>query len=331
MSTPSRLLLSLLAAAFVLTACNKPQDASQANGPNPAAAQNESGQKLAAGVAAMVNGEPIPESRLALLLEHFGSQNPEQAKDPETRKMVLEQLTMQTLIAQEAMKKALDKKPEIVDQLELTRQTTLSNAYVQDLIASQPITDEALAAEYDKLKSQFAGNEYKARHILVDKEERARELIAKLKKNPQSFAALAKANSRDPGSKEHGGDLGWFDPRAMVPEFGAALSKMEKGQITETPVKTQFGYHIIALDDARQKDVAPLDQIKPMLKQQMQQQAVRKQLDELKEKAKIVIADVPAPAPAVSSAPSESAAAVTQPEEAAKEAVEAVPSAGDKK
>lgn len=305
MRTPSRLLLSLLAATFVLTACNDQKSATPAK---QEAAQSETAPKLKEGVAAMVNGEPILESRVALLLEHFGSQNPEQAENPETRKMVLEQLTMQTLIAQEALKKGIDKKQEVADQIELTRQTTLSNAYVQDLIASHPITDETLAAEYDRLKSQFAGNEYKARHILVDKEEQARELITKLKKNPQSFAALAKANSKDPGSKEHGGDLGWFDPRAMVPEFGAALDKLEKGQITQEPVKTQFGYHIIALDDARQKDVAPLDQIKPMLKQQMQQQAVRKQLDELKAKAKIVIAEAPA-APAAATEPQEGAAA----------------------
>ncbi|SMB27201.1 PpiC-type peptidyl-prolyl cis-trans isomerase [Sterolibacterium denitrificans] len=318
MRTPSRLLLSLLAATFVLTACNDQKSSTPAK---QEAAQSETSPKLKEGVAAMVNGEPILESRVALLLEHFGSQNPEQAGNPETRKMVIEQLTMQTLIAQEALKKGLDKKPEIADQLELTRQTTLSNAFVQDLIASHPITDEALAAEYDRLKSQFAGNEYKARHILVDSEERAREIIAKLKKNPQSFAALAKANSKDPGSKEHGGDLGWFDPRAMVPEFGAALDKLEKGQITQEPVKTQFGYHIIALDDARQKDVAPLDQIKPMLKQQMQQQAMRKQLDELKAKAKIVIAEPPAPAaPAAATEPQEGTAENT---DAAKESAAA--------
>lgn len=291
MHTPSRLLLSLLAASFVLTACNKPQGtASQI----PAIQQAENPQQLKEGVAAMVNGEPILESRLKLLLEHLGEQNPAEANSPEARKMVLEQLTMQTLIAQEAAKKGLDKKPEIVDQLELTRQTTLANAFVQDLVTSQAITDEALAAEYDKLKTQLAGNEYKARHILVANETLAQEIIAKLKKNPQSFAALAKAHSKDPGSKDHGGELGWFDPKTMVPEFGAALGALEKGQVTEKPVQTQFGYHIIALDDLRQKDIAPLDQIKPMLKQQMQQQAVRKQLDELKEKAKIVIAEPPA-------------------------------------
>jgi peptidyl-prolyl cis-trans isomerase C len=322
MRTPSRLLLSLLAATFVLSACNE-QKSAPADAAKQTVTQGETSQKLKEGVAATVNGVAIPESQLALLIEHFGSQNPEQARDPETRKMVLEQLTMQTLIAQEAAKKGLDKKPEVADQLALTKQTTLANAYVQDLMASQNITDEALAAEYDKLKTQLGGNEYKARHILVDNEALAKELIAKLKKNPQSFAALAKANSKDPGSKVRGGDLGWFDPRAMVPEFGAALDKLEKGKITEEPVKTQYGYHIIALDDARAKEIAPLDQIKPMLKQQMQQQAVRKQLDELKAKAKIVIAEPPAP-PALPAAPPQS-------EDAAKAAPESAAAASDKK
>lgn len=302
MSRPSRLLLTLLAATcatWLLTACNDEQKSPASSAVN---ATQTSTQTLKPGVAALVNGETILDSRVALLLEHLGNQNPEQANDPETRKMVLDQLITQTLIAQEAVKKGLDKKPEIADQLELTRQTTLSNAYVQDMVENQAIDDAALNAEYEKLQAQLAGKEYQARHILVDDEALANELIAKLQQNPQSFAALAKTHSRDPGSKEHGGELGWFDPRAMVPEFGAALSSMEKGQISQQPVKTQFGYHIIALDDARQKDIAPLEQIKPMLKQQMQQQAVRQRIDELRQAAKISIAE-----PAAAPEPAESA------------------------
>jgi len=250
------------------------------------------------------------EENLDLVLQRVGSQNPGQANSPEMRKMILDQMIMQTLTAQEAQKKGLDKKPDIASQLELTRQSVLSNAYLQDYMSHDAITDQALNAEYEKIKPQLAAPEYKARHILVKEESLANDLLAQIKKNPKAFESLAKANSLDPGSKVRGGDLGWFDARSMVPEFGEAVGKLEKGQMTQTPIKTQFGYHIIVLDDKRQKDVPPLDQIKPMLKQQMQQDAIKKMLEDLRAKAKVDITPVanattPTPAPAASPKPAE--------------------------
>ena len=298
----TRSTVSALTLALVLTACNSQNSASPATGSSATASTSSKA------VAATVNGTPIMEENLDLVLQRFGSQNPGQANNPEMRKMILDQMIMQTLTAQEAQKKGLDKKPEIASQLELTRQSVLSNAYLQDYMSHDAITDQALNAEYEKVKPQLTAPEYKARHILVEKEDTANNLIAQLKKNPKAFESLAKANSLDPGSKVHGGDLGWFDARSMVPEFGEAVGKLEKGQMTQTPVKTKFGYHIIVLDDKRQKEVPPLDQIKPMLKQQMQQDAIKKMLDDLRAKAKVDItpvASAPTPAPAPTLAPAE--------------------------
>ena len=181
----------------------------------------------------------------------------------------------------------------------MAKQSVLAQAFVQDYIKHNEVTDAQLAAEYDKLKAQSSGNQYKARHILVEKEDDAKAIIAKLNKDPKAFDALAKAQSKDPGSKDKGGDLGWFDPHSMVPEFGAALAKLTKGKFTEEPVKTQFGYHVIMLDDTRPNTttIPPLEQIKAGLTQQLGQQNLKKLLDEMKAKAKIVITETPAAAP----------------------------------
>ena len=138
---------------------------------------------------------------------------------------------MQLIVAQEAVKKGLDRAPETSDQLELTRQSILANAYVQDYFKNAPVTDEMIKAEYEKIKGEMTGTEFKARHILVEKESEASDIIARLKKNPKAFEALAKEKSKDPGSAAKGGDLGWFDPRGMVPEFGLAVAKLDKGKI----------------------------------------------------------------------------------------------------
>jgi peptidyl-prolyl cis-trans isomerase C len=224
---------------------------------------------------------------------------------PEARKAIVDQLALQLVIAEEAIKKGLDKTPEVVEQMEVLRQSVLANAYVQDFIKNNPVTDEMLKAEYERIKATVTGTEYKARHILVQKEAEAKEIIAKLKKNPAAFEKLAMEKSKDPGSKAKGGDLGWFDVRRMVPEFGAAVSKLDKGKFTETPVKTQFGYHVILLEDSRPIQPPALEEVKPQLSQQLQQQGVKKQLDALKAQAKIEVVGASASA---ASAPASSAA-----------------------
>jgi peptidyl-prolyl cis-trans isomerase C len=241
-------------------------------------------------VAATVNGTAIPSSLVDVVAKQMAQGRPE---SPELRKGAIDQLTLQLLVAQEATKKGLDKTPEVADQITLMGQSILANAYVQDYFKNNPVSDDQLKAEYEQLQIKMAGNEYKARHILVEKEADAKAIIAALKKHAKAFAALAKEKSKDPGSKGNGGDLGWFDPRGMVPEFSTAVAKLAKGQFTTEPVKSQFGYHVILLDDSRTKAIPSLEELKPRLQQQVQQQNLKKFFDDLKAKAKIEIAKAP--------------------------------------
>jgi len=194
----------------------------------------------------------------------------------------------------------------VTEKLEVIKQSILANAYVQDYIKNNPVTEEAMKAEYERIKATITGTEYKARHILVEKESEAKDIIAKLKKDAGAFAKLAAEKSKDTGSKVRGGELGWFDVSRMVPEFGAAVTKLEKGAITQEPVKTQFGYHVIQLEDSKPVEAPPFDDVKGTLSQQLAQQNLKKQLDDLKAKAKIEIAGAPA---AAASAPATAAPA----------------------
>ena len=227
---------------------------------------------------------------------------PGQPDTPESRNAIIDRLTLQAVIAQEAVAKGLDKTPEVTEQVDALKQTVLANAYVQDFIKNNPVTDDVVKAEYDRIKATITGTEYKARHILVEKESEAKDIIAKLNKDPRAFAKLAMERSKDQGSKAQGGDLGWFDLSRMVPEFAAAVRKLEKGKFTQEPVKTQFGYHVILLEDSKPIEAPPLEEVKTQLSQQLQQQSVMKQLDDLKAKAKIEVVGAPAPAAAAPAA-----------------------------
>jgi peptidyl-prolyl cis-trans isomerase C len=277
----SRILLAGAASLLALGGCNSAKDAAQAD-KSPA--------------VATVNGVTISQRTVdAIARQGAASGRPD---TPETRKAIIDQLAMQMVVAEEAVKKGLDKAPEVVEQIDAMKQSVLANAYVRDYIKSNPVSDDAVKAEYERIKATVTGSQYKARHILVDKESEAKDIIARLKKDPGAFGKLAMDKSKDPGSKGAGGDLGWFDPSGMVPEFGAAVSKLEKGKFTQEPVKTQFGYHVILLEDSKPIDAPPLDAVKPQLTQQLQQQNLRKQLDALKSGAKIeVVAAAPAASP----------------------------------
>ncbi len=275
-----RILLASVASLLALIACNS-NNSPQGAGPAKDA------------VAATVNGTPISESLVGMMLKQ--RTNLGRPADPESRKTFIDNLAMQLIISQEAVKKGLDKAPEVVNRIELGRQSVLVDAFVQDYVKNNAVSEDMLKAEYEKIKAQATGTEYKARHILVENEAEAKDIIARLKKNPKAFEALAKEKSKDRGSKDNGGDLGWFDPRGMVPEFGAAVAQLAKGKFTEEPVKSQFGYHVILLEDSRQQQVQPLEQIKPALTQQIQQQNLKKLFDEMKAKAKIEIVQAPAP------------------------------------
>jgi peptidyl-prolyl cis-trans isomerase C len=276
MSIKSRILLASAVSLLVLSACNSKTGNTPATGD----------------IAATVNGTPISKDSVDKIVGQRKAMG--QPDSPETRKAIINQLAMQMLVSQESIKKNLDKTPEVIDQINLTRQSILANAFVEDYTKNHPVSDDMLKAEYDKVKAQMSGTEYKARHILVDKEADAKAIIAKLKKNAKLFDSLAKEYSKDPGSKGKGGDLGWFDPRGMVPEFGAAVAKLAKGKFTLEPVKTQYGYHVILLEDIRTKQAPTFEQVKPQLAKQVQDQNLKKLIDDMMAKAKIEITAAPA-------------------------------------
>lgn len=275
----SRLLLASAASLLVISACDSDQ-------------KSAAPPRTKEAVVAIVNGTAINKSRVDMIIEHGASDG--EADTPEVRKSIIDKLAMQTLIAEDAVKKGLDKLPAVTEQLDVLRQSVLAEAYVQDFIKNNPVSDDMLKAEYERIKATVTGSEYKARHILVETEAEAREIIAQLKKDPGSFEKLAMEKSSDAGSRGRGGDLGWFDVSRMVPEFSSAVSKLEKGAFTQQPVKTQYGYHVILLEDSRPIEAPPFEEVKADLTQYLQQQNLKKQLDDLKARARIELVEAPA-------------------------------------
>ncbi|BAN35294.1 PpiC-type peptidyl-prolyl cis-trans isomerase [Sulfuricella denitrificans skB26] len=272
-SYKSRILAVSIGSMLTLASCNA-QD-----GDKSAAVPAVS----ATAAIATVNGAQISQARFNFLLQQ--SQQQGQPDTPEVRKNIREKLIIEEVVAQEALKKGMDKSAEVNTQIDLARQTILIRAYLQDYIKNNPIGDDVLKADYDKIKSQMGDKEYHARHILVEKEADAKDIIAKLKKG-EKFEKLAE-KSKDPGSKAKGGDLGWAAPANFVPEFSDAMTKLQKGQYTTEPVKSQFGYHIIKLEDSRTMQAPPFDEVKQNLRQRAQQQQIDKMISDLRAKAKI--------------------------------------------
>ncbi len=237
-----------------------------------------------ADAVAKVNGVAIPQNRIDLVVKLAAGRG--QSDSPELRNRIREDLIVQEIIAQEAAKKGLDKSAEVTTQLEFQRQGILADAYFQDYFKSNPINEDALRKEYEQVKSQSGDKEYKARHILVKEETEAKQIIAQLKKGA-NFDKIAAAKSEDSGSKARGGDLDWSPSNRYVPPFAEALKKLKKGQLVDAPVQTQFGWHVIRLDDERELKVPPFEEVKPQIQQNLQRQAVQKVVGELRAKAKI--------------------------------------------
>ena len=231
-----------------------------------------------------VNGVAIPRSHADLLVKNATAQG--QPDSPELHNRIRDILVNQEVVAQEAIKKGLDKNPDVTTQIELNRQQVLINAYVQDYVRNNPVSDDAIGKEYERAKAQTGDKEYKARHILVKEETEAKQIIAQLKKGG-NFEKIAAEKSEDAGSKIKGGDLDWAPPSRYVPQFGDALKKLKKGQSTDAPVQTQFGWHVIRLDDERPMKFPPLEEVKPQIVQGLQRQAVDKAIADLRAKAKI--------------------------------------------
>ncbi len=251
----------------------------------PAAAQN----------VAIVNGKPIPKARLDALETQIKAQAARtgQPVPPEVQTQLREEIIAREIFMQEAQRRGLEASPDFRAKMELARQSVLINELFADYQDKNKVSDEEAKAEYDRVVGSQApaagAKEYKARHILVEKEDEAKAIIAQLKKGAK-FDDLAKKQSKDPGSGAQGGDLGWANPQGYVPEFAAALGKLNKGQMTDAPVKSQFGWHVIRVDDVREAKAPELpsfEQVKPQIVQQMQQQKLVKFQEELRAKAKV--------------------------------------------
>jgi peptidyl-prolyl cis-trans isomerase C len=276
----SAILLASAASMLALGACNSAKDAAQApKGP----------------AAATVNGVTISQRTVDAIAKQSAAQG--RPDTPETRQAIIEQLAMQMVVAEEATKKGLDKTPEIAEQLDAVKSSVLANAYVRDL-SSRTIRSGTMRSRPNTSASRRPSPAKSTRRGISGREGiGAKDIIARLRKDPGPYAKLATERSKDTGSKPAGGDLGWFDTSGMVPEFAAAVLKLEKGKFTEEPVKTQYGYHVILLEDSRPMEAPPLDQVKPQLTQQLQQQNLKKQLDALKAGAKIEVVGAAAPTP----------------------------------
>jgi peptidyl-prolyl cis-trans isomerase C len=234
--------------------------------------------------AAIVNGVAIPQARMDLRLKAAAQQG--QADNPQIQKAIRDDLINLEIISQTAVKQGLDKQPDVEQQLELARQSVLAGAFVRDFAKTHPIGDDVLKQAYEELKAHVGNKEYKLAHILVSSEAEAKKIEAQLKKKGANFAKIAKANSKDPGSKNNGGELGWAVPTNFVQPFGDAVLKLKKGQISD-PVQTQYGWHIIKLEDTRDLKVPTFEEMKPNLEKRKQQEALQKEIEDLRGKAKI--------------------------------------------
>ena len=233
---------------------------------------------------AIVNGKAVPKERAEALKQQVERSGRPVTPDLETQ--IKDEVITREIFVQEAQKRGLEATADYKSQMELARQTILIRDLFTDFQKKNPVTAAEVQAEYDKFVAANSGKEYKASHILVEKEADAKAIIASIKKGAK-FEDIAKKQSKDPGSGVKGGDLDWANPASYVSEFTEALIKLEKGKMTDTPVKSQFGWHVIRLDDVRQAQLPKLDEVKPQVEQQLQQQKLAKFQEDLRAKAKI--------------------------------------------
>ena len=237
--------------------------------------------------AVIVNGKAIPKYQLDKLVEKTGKSD-----NPQVRDQAREMLITRELILQEADKRGVIQKESVRDQLEQSRVGVLVAAVFEDYVEREGVSDTDLKAAYENVKDQYTGKEYHVEHILVDKEADAKAIIAQLKAGA-NFEDIAKTKSKDPGSAKNGGDLGWVSDKALVPEFSKAMVQLKNGQITDKPVKSQFGYHIIKMLDSRDAKAPSFDEMKEQLKQMImadqnwQKAKFSEMMQKLRAKAKI--------------------------------------------
>jgi peptidyl-prolyl cis-trans isomerase C len=233
---------------------------------------------------ATVNGKPIPAAKVDQVVKQVVAQG-KATDSPQLREAIKKDLIGREVLIQEADKQGVGTRPDVKNAIDNARQSIIINAMLADYIKKNPVKDADIKAEYDKYKAQVGEKEYHARHILVGTEDEAKQIIAKLKGGAK-FEDLAK-QSKDPGSAQNGGDLDWASPASFVPEFSKAMTSLQKGAITETPVHSQFGWHVIKLEDVRPAKVPPLEEVKQQVAESLQQRKLAAYREELMKKAKI--------------------------------------------
>jgi peptidyl-prolyl cis-trans isomerase C len=254
---PARLLLALIAVAAA-----------------PAFAQN----------LAVVNGKAIPSSRADAVVKSVVAQG-QQPDSPELREAIKKDLIAREVLMQEAMKQGYDKKPDVKQALDNARQTIVINALAREYMQKHPVTDAEVKAEYDRFKATTGDKEYHVRHILLETEQQAKDVIAKLKGGAK-FEELAK-QSKDQGTANSGGDLDWATPASFPKEFSDAFVNLQKGAITENPVRTANGFHVIKVDDVRAAKLPSMEEVKPQIQEALAQQKLAAYQEEMVKKAKV--------------------------------------------
>jgi peptidyl-prolyl cis-trans isomerase C len=236
---------------------------------------------------AIVNGKAVPKARVDALLKQVDAQAKAQGQQlpPDLEQRARDKVVLDEIFTQEAERRGMAASAEYKAQMEQARTAILIQTLFADFQKKNPVSDAEVQAEYDKFKAQAAGTEYRARHILVESEDEAKKLIAQIK-GGGNFEEIAKKSSKDPGSGANGGDLDYAAPGSYVPEFGAAMVKLKKGEMTEAPVKTQFGWHIIKLEDTREAKFPALEEVKPQIEQRLAQQKLAKYREDVRTKAK---------------------------------------------
>jgi peptidyl-prolyl cis-trans isomerase C len=272
---------STLVAVAVMTALCSGGALAQATAPAPAPAPKAAAPKAAAAAPAATEKQLYSQGQYDVLLKERLAQGGQDT--PEIRNAVKEELNTRELLAREAKKQGVDKNADVKTQMDLASQTVLVRAYVTDWVKKNPVPESDLKKEYEAIKGQIGDKEYKVRHILVEKEDEAKEIVTELQKGAK-FDELAKARSKDPGSKEKGGDLDWNAPANFVKPFGDAMKATPKGKFTAQPVQTQFGWHVIEVDDVRDAKVPGFDEVKPQLQQRLQAQWLDRYFKDLRAK-----------------------------------------------
>jgi peptidyl-prolyl cis-trans isomerase C len=270
-----------LVAVAVMTALCSGGALAQATAPAPAPAPKAAAPKAAAATPASTEKQLYSQGQYDVLLKERLAQGGQDT--PEIRNAVKEELNTRELLAREAKKQGVDKNADVKTQMDLASQTVLVRAYVTDWVKKNPVPESDLKKEYEAIKGQIGDKEYKVRHILVEKEDEAKEIVTELQKGAK-FDELAKARSKDPGSKEKGGDLDWNAPANFVKPFGDAMKATPKGKFTAQPVQTQFGWHVIEVDDVRDAKVPGFDEVKPQLQQRLQAQWLDRYFKDLRAK-----------------------------------------------